>query len=248
MFERAILDAIQRHAISCWPKESCGLVTAAGYEPLENQHEEPEAFFRLPAEADERVAAGEVLAVVHSHCMKRMDDPTWPSIEDQRQQLAMAIPWGLCIVWNEAEADMPWFWGDGIPELPLMPRDFRWGPAGTDGKGDCFALVRDYYKFHLGLEIPDVPRHADWINDEGPNLYLDGIQRAGFVPITQAELQPHDAILLGLLSAGRPNHAAIYLGEGLILHHMQNRMVQREAFHSWRRGAVMFLRPPSLSK
>jgi cell wall-associated NlpC family hydrolase len=212
---------------------------------VQNVHATPLENFRMPSEVDERIAAGEVLAVVHSHPMATPDDPTWPSMADQQAQLDMGIPWGLCVVHGPAMADLPYFWGDGVPQIPIMPRDFRWGPAGTDGKGDCFALLRDYYQLHLGLEIADVPRHADWVNDEGPNLYLEGIRKAGFLPISQDELQPHDAILLALMSAGRPNHAAIYLGAGVILHHMQNRMAAREGFHAWRRGAVMYLRPPA---
>lgn len=245
MFEPRVLDAIQRHALSTWPQECCGVVTSAGYEPLANLHETPETNFRLAPEIDERVAAGEILAVVHSHPLLSPDEPTWPSMADQQQQLAMGIPWGLCVVRNPEWAELPFFWGEGIPAQALMPRDFRWGPTGSDGKGDCFALLRDYYRQHLGLEIADVPRHADWINDDGPNLYLEGIRQAGFTPIAMDELREHDAILMALLSSGRPNHAGIYLGNGFILHHLQNRMATREGFHHWRRGAVMYLRPPA---
>lgn len=244
MFHPSLLDEIQRHARSRYPEEACGVVTAAGYEALSNLHPEPTRAFRLPPETDERIAAGEILAVVHSHPLTAPEDPTWPSVADQQQQLAQAIPWGICVCHGPDLAEPPFFWGEGIPEVPLEPRDFRWGPAGTDGRGDCFALVRDWYRLERGLVIPDVPRAPDWL-DTGPNLYLEGLARHGFQAITQEELRAGDALLCALQSGGRPNHAAIYLGAGYIFHHMQNRLSAREPYERLRRGAVMFLRPPA---
>lgn len=235
----ALLDAIQRHAIAAYPQEACGLVTAQGYEPCSNIHPNPTEFFRMPPEADERIAAGEVLAVVHSH----PEGPAWPSIADQRQQLAQGVPWGL-VVSHPGRAEIPFFWGEGIPEVPLMPRTFRWGPSGTDGAGDCFALVRDWYRLHRGIEIPETPRGPDWL-EEGPNLYLAGVRAAGFTSINIEELQEGDGVLFAVQSGGRPNHAGVFLGDGTVLHHMQNRLATRESFAYWRRGAVLCVRPPA---
>ena len=61
MFGPEVIAAIQADAIARYPQESCGLITAAGYEPFANVHETPETQFEMPAAALSRLAAGEVL-------------------------------------------------------------------------------------------------------------------------------------------------------------------------------------------
>lgn len=238
MFDPAVLEAIRQHAIVCYPEECCGLVTRDGYQPFPNLHPEPTEYFRLPPEADAMVAAGEALAVVHSH----PDGPDWPSAADQQQQLNQGIPWGICVV-RPGRAETPYFFGDGIPEVPLMPRDFRWGPTGTDGRGDCLALVRDWYRLHRGIQLPDGPREPNWLA-EAPTRYVDNAYKAGFRPIPIDDLRDGDLVFMAVQSGGRPNHAGIYLDGGNLLHHLEGRLARRESFLFWRPGAVMFLRPP----
>jgi hypothetical protein len=166
-----------------------------------------------------------------------------PSIADQEGQIASGLPWGLVVV-RGGLADKPFFWGDDvIPEIPIMPRDFRWGPVGTDGKGDCVALMRSWYKQNRGLIIPETPRDMTW-QDVDPDRCQRAWIEAGFTSIPQHELTEGDCIMLSIRHAGRPNHVAIYLGGGLILHHPQNRLVVRETFGDWRRCVAATLRPP----
>ena len=61
------------------------------------------------------------------------------------------------------------------------------------------------------------------------SLYLDNFAKEGFYPIPLEELQYGDAILMQLESS-LPNHAAIYLGDQLILHHLQKRLSSRDVF------------------
>lgn len=239
MFDPAIIEAIRQDAMARLPHEACGLVVAGeGYVPLPNIHPEPERFFEMPLEASERIAAGGVLAVVHSHNDEGYDHP---SADDQQGQIDHAIPWGL-VVCRDGVPGVPFFWGDGI-EIPLMPRDFRWGPAGTDGKGDCFALVRDWYRTHRGILIPETPRDEAWQQDD-PQAYEKGWFAAGFTPVGEGDLQPGDGILFSIRSAGRPNHAGVYLGDGYILHQVQGRLARREPMGDWQRCACRWLRPP----
>lgn len=240
MFDQAIIDAIKADCSARFPLEACGIVTAAGYEPQPNVHEEPEMNFRMPPEVAERIAAGEVLAIVHSHNEQGADHP---SKMDQEQAIAMAMPWGLVLV-RGGTASEPIWWGEGVEPPPLQPRDFRWGPSGTDGKGDCFALVRDWYRQHRGLQIDDVARAKDWEEDD-PNLYIDGYLRHGFTRVNEEDIQPGDGVLMSIGSAKRcPNHAGIYLGGDIIFHHLTNRMAERSSFGFWRRSVVAILRPP----
>ncbi|HAF8817975.1 TPA: phage tail protein, partial [Salmonella enterica] len=65
-------DAILAHTRRCAPAESCGYVvrTARGvrYFPCENLSAEPTLYFRIsPKEYLKALAAGEVVALVHSH-------------------------------------------------------------------------------------------------------------------------------------------------------------------------------------
>ena len=239
MFSAEAIAAIQADAMARYPRESCGLVTAAGYQPFPNIHPTPETQFEMPAAALARFAAGEVLAVVHSH----PDGPLAPSAEDQRQQIATALPWGI-VSTDGVTASAPLWWGDGIPDVPIEGRDFRWGPSGTDGKGDCYALVRDWYRRERGLLLRDYARDAAW-QDEAPLLYQQGWQAEGFRPIAEDSLQPGDAVLFAIRSQGRPNHAGVYLGQGLLLHHLENRLAERTTLAFWRAAILTFLRPPT---
>ena len=50
-----------------------------------------------------------------------------------------------------------------------------------------------------------------------------------FREIPVADVQPGDLILMQL-SSPLPNHAAIYLGDQLILHHVQQRLSSRDVY------------------
>ena len=241
MFSKEIVAAIKADAEARYPEECCGIVTQAGYEPQPNLADDPQMHFRMSNEVAARIAEGEVLAVVHSHNERGLDHP---SAEDQRQCLDMAIPWGVVLV-RDGVAGEPFFWGEGVEPPPIMPRDYRPGPSGTDGRGDCFALVRDWYAQERGLFIPDVPRTGDW-EDEMPEAFVEGCIRVGFTQVGEADIEPGDGLLFSIQTSRRiPNHCGVYLGEGLFLHHLRNRLVQREGLGFWRRSLVSVLRPPS---
>ena len=180
-----------------------------------------------------------MLAVVHSH----PNGPLAPSAEDQGQQIATALPWGI-VTTDGVTASEPLWWGDGIPPPPIEGRDFRWGPAGTDGKGDCYALVRDWYRSERGLVLRDYARDGAW-QDENPLLYEEGWQAAGFRPVAEEDLQPGDGVLFAIRSQGKANHAGIYLGAGILLHHLENRLAERTTLAFWRPSILTFLRPPA---
>ena len=51
---------------------------------------------------------------------------------------------------------------------------------------------------------------------------------AGFYPV-HGELEEGDVIIMQV-RAYEPNHAAIYLGEGLMLHHLYGRLSSRDVY------------------
>jgi cell wall-associated NlpC family hydrolase len=84
---------------------------------------------------------------------------------------------------------------------------------------DCYTLVRDYYRREFGLWLPaNIQRTYGWW-ESGDNLYVDGAPKYGFR--TVEDVRRHD--LLVMKFGPVPNHGAIYLGEGKVLHHLGGR-------------------------
>jgi proteasome lid subunit RPN8/RPN11 len=218
------------HAMREYPNESCGAVTEAGYVPLVNTSGTPKHGFTCDAQIEPMIADGTLLALIHSH----PDGPLSPSERDMAQQIAMDLPWGIVASQQDA-ALPPWFWGPGVPVPPLVGRTFRYGPSGSDGKGDCAALVRDWYAMERGIEMPEFPR-AKYCWVDRPGLYRDNLTEAGLTRISgaldQREPQVGDVFLMAIRSAA-PNHVAIYQGNGLILHHLEGRLSRTEPFGAW---------------
>jgi cell wall-associated NlpC family hydrolase len=179
--------------------EICGVVIDGAPVFLENMAEDPKSTFYMPDVPDEAEA------VFHSH----PGGPFYPSLADMQQQISTDLPWGIACH-NDRHAEVFW-WGASAPKAPLVGRGFRHGVT------DCYSLVQDFYSEVHGIQIMDVPRSWEWwTNDE--TLYESLFQEAGFVPIQLAEVQPGDAFLATIRSK-TPNHAGVYIGNGLILHH-----------------------------
>lgn len=88
------------------------------------------------------------------------------------------------------------------------------------GLFDCYTLVRDYYKRNFQIFLPtNIQRDWEWWN-KGQNLYLENAKDCSF--IESDDIQKHDVLIMNINSPV-PNHAAIYLGDGKILHHMSGR-------------------------
>ena len=128
---------------------------------------------------------------------------------------------------------LPWFIV-GYPSLVweyLEPKGYiapLVGREWTHGILDCYSIIRDWYKQERNIELPEFDRHDEWWK-AGQNLYLDNILKVGFNPIEQKDLQEGDVILM-TIGSSVPNHGALYLGNGVILHHIQNRLSTREVF------------------
>ncbi len=107
-----------------------------------------------------------------------------------------------------------WFAG-GDSQVPLCATSFR--AALEHGVTDCYTLFRDAY--HLaGIEMPDFHREDDWWR-HGQNLYLDNMEATGLYQVPLSAAQPGD-VLLCCFGSSVPNHAAIYCGDGELLHHI----------------------------
>lgn len=226
MFDFATLEAIKKHAMAEYPKESCGVVMADGYHPLLNHSPTPEEAFECTTQIAPLLAAERVLALVHSH----PDGPDHPTDYDMKQQVVMDIPWGICACTATA-ALAPFFWHDDFDPPPLLGRNFRWGPSGTDNRGDCAALVRDYYRLNHGVRLKEFHRDDRWWTVPGASYHAN-LLAAGFVPIDPRYVEVGDVFLAAIRSSS-PNHAGIYIGNGRIMHHLTNRLSREDSSSAW---------------
>lgn len=101
------------------------------------------------------------------------------------------------------------------------------------GVTDCYTLFRDAY--HLaGIDMPDFDREDDWWS-QGKSLYLDHLEAAGFYRVNPEDAQPGD-VLICCFGSPTPNHAAIYCGNGELLHHIPEQLSKREGYNDkWQR-------------
>lgn len=222
--------AIHGHALADYPSESCGLVVVRKgrerYMPCRNVAADPKAHFVLcPQDYAMADDAGEIVAIVHSH----PDVPARPSEADLVQCEASGIPWIIVSVMPGASC--PVVTDTHIVEptgykAPLVGRSWSHGTL------DCWALVRDWYAMERGVSLPDPYRADDWWNDGHSDLYGDrAMESAGFFRIDLESVIAGDVILMQIRAANLvPNHAAIYLGDGLILHHLYGRLSSRDVF------------------
>lgn len=212
-------QAIMAHALAESPRECCGvLVDVDGeleYVGCRNMADHPLQQFAIHhqdyAKAEER---GEIVAIVHSHPFASVE----PSEADRTACEASGMPW---IIVNPQTEAMHQFAPEGH-EAPLIGRTFVYGVH------DCYSVIRDHYKRELGIALPDVDREEFGWWKNGKNLYVEQFERVGFVDVHDAP-RKHDCFLMQVQS-NVSNHAAVYLGDNLILHHLVNQLSRRDIY------------------
>lgn len=222
-------SAFRAHAVAEYPRECCGLVVVIKgkeqYIECRNTAETPSEHFVLSAEdyADAE-DAGEIVAVCHSH----PNVSARASEADKVACEASGLPWHIAHVSVDVAVE------DAKPEAgemvtiepcgykpPLVGRPFSHGIL------DCYALVRDWYAEELGITLPEFERRDGWW-DRGDDLYMRNFEAAGCERING---QPRRGdIILMQIRAKQVNHAAVYLGDGQILHHLHGRLSSRDIY------------------
>lgn len=234
------------------PREACAALTPGGLALLANHSPAPTEHFDCDAALAQLQIEGSLLAVWHTHPARdtslnglKLWDPRAPSQHDMAQQIAMNVPWGISVS-GKTDCSDPWWWGDGfVPPVPLIGRGFRSGPTGTDGNGDCYALIKDWYSQERGIVLADNPRGQRFWN-KGQDLYAEGWEKWGFrvIPPTERR-QPGDVAMMAVRSSVI-NHAALWAGEGVILHHLENRLSQRVSVIEWKKLIRFWVRHKAL--
>jgi len=213
--KRHIIRAVLAHAADDYPNECCGVVIQNGrrqkYLRCRNIAPKPtEQFSLAPEDYAAAEDEGTIVAIAHSH----PDATTQPSQLDIAQCDVTRLPW-IIASWPEGDSRelLP---REGIK--PLIGRPF------VHGFWDCYAIVRDWYRQEKGITLPDFTREDGWWN-RGENLYMKHYAEAGF-DTAHGELQVGDVIVMQI-QANEPNHAAVYIGDGIIIHHMYGQLSTR---------------------
>jgi cell wall-associated NlpC family hydrolase len=236
----SIRNAIAAHALAEYPREACGVVVAGEYIPCTNTAETPTEAFCIAAEdyaaAEDR---GVIEAVVHSHPGARAQ----PSHADLTACEAACVPlWIIISLGAQPDGSIgieDWCeFGPTGYEAPLIGCEF------SHGTNDCYGLVRRYYRQTHGVILPDFERSGEWWADGRSDLYTQNFGVAGFeaLPLT-TEPQTGDVLLMKIRSRNNvPNHAAVYIGDGLILHHCWGQLSRRDQLPRYRDYVTHVLR------
>ena len=246
---KTLIKQVQAHAAAEYPKECCGVVIAEGgrqkYVPCRNDASTPSEHFIInPEDLANAEDRGEIRVIVHSH----PDVPPQPSMADRVSCELHEKPWAI-ISWPSGELFE--FKPCGY-QAPLLGRDYGHGLL------DCYALCRDYYSREHGIELPNYPRRDGWWKT-GESLYEKYYDEAGFYPVS--DLRKGDMILMQI-DANAPNHAGIYLGDGLLtsvpdlhaaprtfLHHRYNKKSSRDVYGGmWADYTVLILRHQKIAE
>lgn len=210
-----IQDLIFWFADGYAPQEICGAIAdihdkGRRFFAIDNIAENPEETFEMNPKGWQALAAdGEIVAVVHSH----PNGEPFLSGADRQMQIQTGLPWILAV-------------GGRLKQFRCCPH-LR-GRVFEYGKADCGALIRDAFML-MGFDLPDHERGD--IDDDAEYEYLrKHFERVGFVRVSDG-LRGGDVILTSY--GGHANHAALYLGDGQILHHAYNQLSRREPFNQW---------------
>lgn len=212
--KQSTIKSILKHAESGYPEEICGVIvmTEKGekYVKCKNITKDPNQDFHIcPESYMEAEELGDVVGIVHSH----PDGTTKPStydtavmatnrkVELQIDPDSNPIPWHI-VSWPEGD------YRQIIPEVQdkLLGRPF------VHGIWDCWQVCNDYYNRHYGIEFERFEREdCWWENKDGPSLYEDFYEGAGFYVVDTPQVG--DMIVMQIGRTFHPNHAGIYLGD-----------------------------------
>ncbi len=206
-----LVKTIQSFMTSQYPNEGCGFVVGDAFIPVNNISDTPTKDF-LISDADYLRYSEICSAFIHSH-------PDWyncPSKLDMEQQQASGIPWGIVSTNGSAASDIKIF-GSKVPVPDLMKRTF------CHGITDCCTLINDWGKLNNKWSWEEVPRDWEWWLGDA-DLYQENFARLGFKIVPQEEIMARGPkvgdIFLARIRSTKLNHAGVYIGDGLGLHHL----------------------------
>ena len=196
----------------------CCIKDGFSYIPCENISHDPVNFFEISADdfllAEER---GVIVALVHSHPDSAFEKGSpYLSIADRECQVRTQLDF-----WLVVDDDIKQF--RSIP--PLIGREFK------NNKQDCRNIVLDSYMLS-GIDLDDKSVYPfDWFKSS--NLYEEGLQRCGFYKLMQEDDVQLGDIILIQVGADVANHAGVYLGNQMMIHHSEDRLSARVPYNGF---------------
>ena len=217
-------DNALAHAKEQEPKESCGLLVVVKgkekYFACKNLADQPKDMFIIdPEDWAAAEDTGEITAVIHSH----------PTTSPQLSEADKVACEKTKLKWYVIQPNLEQ-WVEYEPcgyKSPLIGRKWTWAVQ------DCWSLCRDYYQEELGITL------KDWDRPTSSDAFLlNPTFERSFIATGFRELEPTEELEkndLLLMSIGSPglNHIGLYLGNQLVLHHLQNRLSSRDLLDEW---------------
>lgn len=230
-----VLNKLDKEIVSYllekYPEEGCGvIINERGrlvWAPCENVAEDKEVSFVL--NSSQYIKAhlrGTIEAIVHSHVNSSAD----PSEADKATSEFLRTPY---IIYSVPDAEKVEYIPKSFEKEKLLGREYEFGV------NDCYSFARDYYKQEKNISLPVLDFQDNWW-EKGLNYFDDYFEQFGFKEVQSPE--KHDAVLFSVRSH-IPNHCAIYLGEGVIAHHAENRLSCKESIYPfWAKHITRYLR------
>lgn len=226
-----------KHARLQMPREACALlIISDGRERLKickNVAEYDQQFIIDPIDFAEADESGEIIAVIHSHAYGSSSPSEADKVSCSRLNYKWYIVSCLNGEWSELEPN--------AYKAPLVGREWCHGIL------DCYALVKDYYKEVLNIDLIDYDRDFDWWH-KGFDLIEKNYKLAGFVDVGINCISEHDLLLMQIQSPVI-NHCGIFLKNSQFLHHTYKRLSSRDVYGGyWLKNTVRVVRHRSLMK
>ena len=224
-----------------YPNEACAYVMQGKLLPVANISPDPQNEFELGV--SDALLMSSADGFIHSH----PDGKLRPSAADMQTQMQWDKPFGIVTCTVDSCSTSLW-WGDHILGIQLEERPF------VHGIFDCYSLVRAEKYQRDGILLGDYPRNYEWWerNPDGTieNLYEVNFERYGYTVVNSTEALELGDVVFMKINSEVVSHAAIYQGNGLILHHLRDRFSRVEHLSSWKKfieKTVRYTRTPEIT-
>lgn len=232
-------DIIKELALKAAPYECCGLLLRnkdgmLDVVPTANAADDPVANFQIPLPAHyEAIRTGRLMAAYHSH---PRDSAEFSDV-DKAASDNCGIPF---YVYSIPE-DRFNYYAPGSSIKNLIGRSFAVGVF------DCAAVVIDYHRLYLGVNMPYIDRDLnDLKNGYDPVKMRHYLNACGFVEVD--DVKAHTMICMSLNGAGGTNHFGMIDEDLGLIHQLFNKESNRESYFStsWERATVVKFRHKSV--
>lgn len=215
------------------PEEACGIVIIfkGRYKwiPCQNVSTEDkrQSFAIAPSDFAAAEDEGDIIAIVHSHTECGAN----PSTTDVQSQRIHGIDWLIVGLNGDVENELYWLKSEQYTP-PLYGRQYIWHVM------DCGSFVRDFYAQEFGIEITDYYR-KDKFWELGEQPYLSNYKALGFEEVAKKDMQYGDVLLMQIGSTDIATHAAIYIGDNKIAHHITDRLSCKDIYGQYYRDRTL---------